>query len=271
MNFVIDNLDHCDRLALVTFNDASSVVLPLTPVTPEARPRMHEVCASMKADSGTSILRGLITGFEVLTSRQEVNDLTTMFLLSDGNDSHGNSAASIHALLEQQDARLRGVEYQIHSFGYGEGHDESVLCEVSRFKGSNFYFIRHLLKVEDCFIACLGTIFSIFARAVRVTLELQPDVSVEKLQSPEFVQPPANPLVLNIPSLAFDTEKHYMCRMRIAPLPQGQDDFLIARARLSYEVNGTQYAREADLRLQVVAGPEQVDPQVQDVEDNIAR
>ena len=177
-HFVIDNLQACDRLCIVVFDDVSEVLTNLTPLTDHHRARLHNCVRGIHSRGSTNIAAGLADAFDVLVHRRQVNALSAIFLLSDGQDTCGNSFESFTPFLQRQAERMAGRDFRIHSFGYGDGHDEKVLCAVSDFRKGNFYYIKNIQIVAECFAACLGILLSCFARQVRVELTPHPDAKL---------------------------------------------------------------------------------------------
>ncbi len=47
-------------------------------------------------------------------------------------------------------------DYSLHSFGYGDDHDEKILSGISKYKKGCFYYIKDNEFVDECFLDCLG-------------------------------------------------------------------------------------------------------------------
>ena len=66
----------------------------------------------------------------------------------------------------------KNMDFKINSFGYGNGHDEEILCAISNHSNGNFYYIKDLKLVDECFIECLGFLMSVFAIDAEIKIYL---------------------------------------------------------------------------------------------------
>lgn len=66
----------------------------------------------------------------------------------------------------------KGMDYKINSFGYGTDHDEKVLSMISSFRNGNFYYIKEIKQVGECFVDCLGYLMSYIAKSAEINLFL---------------------------------------------------------------------------------------------------
>ena len=89
--FIVDELKEIDRLSLVVFDNKVEILTNLMPVTEKSKTQFMKIIKNMDSRNSTDIRKGLLAGFEVLLNRREVNDVTSVFLLSDGQDNCGNN------------------------------------------------------------------------------------------------------------------------------------------------------------------------------------
>jgi len=87
MNFLIQTLTPSDRLSIITFNDSGYRVCPLRTVNKENIVKFSRQIHSLRAGGGTSISSGMNMAFQTIKDRRMVNTVTSIFLLSDGQDS----------------------------------------------------------------------------------------------------------------------------------------------------------------------------------------
>ena len=87
MMFVLSVLGPDDRLSIVTFSDVAQRVLPLVRMGHEGKERAARAVSDMVAHGGTNIAEGLMKGLRVVEERREMNPVTSVMLLSDGQDT----------------------------------------------------------------------------------------------------------------------------------------------------------------------------------------
>lgn len=271
VEFVIDNLEDCDRLALVQFNDKAEVLSNLTAIEEIARKRLKGVNNSLTARGSTNIVAGLRTAIDLLTQRKEVNDISAIFLLSDGDDTCGNKLPAFKAFFAQLDLQPSQNNYQIHSFGYGDDHNEEILCMISDRKQGKFYNIVTLSKVEDCFIACLGTLLSCLAQNFKIELTPAKGVSVTKTFGPLFGPTANRPLTINVGSFSSDTERDFVLITKIESLPNDVEEVVIIEAKVTCSIDDRTFSKTAVLTLKLVSDPSLIGQPCKIVEENLLR
>ena len=99
----------------------------------------------------TSIGDGLQIAIKVLTDRKYQNKVSSILLLSDGQNNE-NEDLLRWIISEIQKAG----SFTINTFGFGNDHDSELMIEIANLKDGNFYYIEKLLDVGVCFIDCLG-------------------------------------------------------------------------------------------------------------------
>ena len=90
----------------------------------------------MHAHGGTDICCGLECAIKTIKNRKTKNEVTSIFLLSDGQDS--NATKNVEKLLGEHQTE----PYSIHSFGFGDDHDEKIMTKISQLKNGGFYYIK---------------------------------------------------------------------------------------------------------------------------------
>lgn len=75
----------------------------------------------LQAGGGTNINSGMELALKTIRDRKFKNSVTSIFLLSDGQDPEG--ALNFSESLKRPENKDLGV-FTIHSFGFGTDHDE---------------------------------------------------------------------------------------------------------------------------------------------------
>ena len=92
---------------------------------------------------------------EMMGLRTEVNQISGIFLLSDGYDS--SSKRLIDKVLAQNKAF---DAITIHTFGFGEHHDSNLLSKIADKGDGNYFFIEKENQIGECFADSLGALMS---------------------------------------------------------------------------------------------------------------
>eukprot|EP00358_Blepharisma_japonicum_P003448 CAMPEP_0202946756 /NCGR_PEP_ID=MMETSP1395-20130829/10189_1 /ASSEMBLY_ACC=CAM_ASM_000871 /TAXON_ID=5961 /ORGANISM="Blepharisma japonicum, Strain Stock R1072" /LENGTH=490 /DNA_ID=CAMNT_0049647547 /DNA_START=57 /DNA_END=1529 /DNA_ORIENTATION=+ len=177
LEFMIDKLSDNDRVSLVTFNNQSKRLCPLTAMTPQGKGRLKAIAGQIQAFAGTEIVEGLLTSLNILAQRRITNSVSSIILLSDGNDNNTHSAMgrTKSALIEVGSMISSG--YSIHTFGYGADHDPNLLNSMAEEKNGGFYFVERDELIGEAFSSCLGELISVVADNVQISLQtLQTDI-----------------------------------------------------------------------------------------------
>jgi len=61
--------------------------------------------------------------------------------------------------------------FSLHSFGFGNDHDENLMTKVCSIKDGNFYFISKLSTLDEAFCNALGGIITQAATDIDITVE----------------------------------------------------------------------------------------------------
>jgi Mg-chelatase subunit ChlD len=272
--FIIDELQEKDRLCLIKFDDVSQILTNLSPMTNEFKAMFKQIVErEIVANGNTNIDIGVRDGYDVLLNRKHVNDVTAMFLLSDGQDTCGNQMNTFEATLKDKDAqmKMKGMEYKINSFGYGSGHDEKVLAFISNYKNGNFYYIKDLKLVDECFIECLGFMMSMFAKNAEITVFLSGAVKfIDKYGVNWDSQNALAKATIRVGGIAIGVEKNNIAEIELPDLSNIETSIKIGQAILTFEVKGKSYNISTELFLEVT-NEDDLGPGNANVEENIVR
>lgn len=163
-NQVIQYLDANDRMSIVIFDHNAERVTPLMRMTDENKDKTLTLISMIHSRGGTSIAAGLNMAFDILEGRKQKNSVSSIFLLSDGQDG-----SAIH---DGWTKRNLDKKLTIHSFGYGQDHDPQLMAKIADIGDGNFYFIDKYETVDEAFVDCLGSLISTVAKDLE--LKIQP-------------------------------------------------------------------------------------------------
>lgn len=78
-----------DRIALIEFESSARRILPLTCFSKKNKSKIESAVKSLYASGGTRIGSGMSLAYQIMKERVHKNSITSIFLLSDGQDGSG--------------------------------------------------------------------------------------------------------------------------------------------------------------------------------------
>lgn len=179
---MLDYLSDHDRVCLIEFGSKGRRITPIRFCTDANIEKVfYPAIEDIEAEGGTSIIDGLIVAQEVLKKRRFHNKVTSIFLLSDGEDNKLNDK-KLGDLVNNYDkwcAQNKAIakeelNFSINCFGYGEDCNEDQLTMISEKRGGNFYYVEKPEEVKTAFIECLARTLSVIANDAVIDLVLKP-------------------------------------------------------------------------------------------------
>lgn len=167
LSFIVDNLCGKDRISLVIFDDRAQRLCPLTVCDEAGRFSLQSIIPTIHTNGSTNIEFGLKLGLKVLQDRRIVNNLSALFLLSDGQDTCGNNPlARCRSTLTAGQRQGGGV--LVHTFGFGRDHDSALMSALAEEGGGGFQYVEQLEGIAGAFASSFGGVVSVVAREVEV-------------------------------------------------------------------------------------------------------
>jgi len=172
IKILIEYLRENDRVSLVIFNNNAHRLFPLLKMNNSNKKKnfLLKKLKEIEASGGTNIGSGIYKAWEILRQRKQSNEVSSIFLLSDGQDTSGIDINNLK-LKKAYYSNLINSDYVINSFGYGLDHDPKMLSTISQLKDGNFYFIEDLNKVTLSFVDCLGALASTILENTAITIK----------------------------------------------------------------------------------------------------
>lgn len=277
LDFVIDELDEKDRISILTFNSNVKKLCGLKVMNKDNKKQLkEEVSKHLKPKGCTNIRKAMETAFNVLLERKEANDSTAIFLISDGQDTCGNNIEHIQKSMDAKISKMKAKSYdfQVHSFGYGDDHDEKVLDMISAGSNGKFYFIKTLSFIDECFIDCFGYLMSNFAKQIELEVHLANGVKFESVLTATWDKKSDRVALLNVPAIATGKSLEYTAEISIdiKKNPYKKDGKVkIGNVDLNF-VSGTEnFNFEAKLALEMVESNKEKDENNMQVEENFIK
>lgn len=136
MDFIIDCLEEKDRLSVISFDTSSVREFPLIRMNKENKDKAMKTIKMIGPRGSTNIVSGMEIAFKTAKERKYKNPVTSIFLLSDGQDDTAKAARRTENMFNLY--KLDDT-FTIHSFGFGNDHDENEMNAIAELKGGQFY------------------------------------------------------------------------------------------------------------------------------------
>lgn len=111
---LVEMLNEGDRLSIIQFESNAQRILPLVAVSKKNAERIKIVIKSINSSGGTNIGKGMYEAFQTIKNRRVRNQVTSIFLLSDGLDGSGLQNVQSHL-----DSLKLTDNFTINTFGFG--------------------------------------------------------------------------------------------------------------------------------------------------------
>jgi hypothetical protein len=97
------------------------------------------------------------------------NDVTSVFLLSDGQDNKNTPNLLVNLMKSQ---KYKGIDtFSIQSFGFGNDHDEDLMTDIAKVMDGNFFFIKELDTLDEAFCSAMVGIMSVVAKELILNIK----------------------------------------------------------------------------------------------------
>jgi Mg-chelatase subunit ChlD len=252
--FIIDELHERDRVCLIKFDDVSTILTNLSPMTTELKVKFKEIIEKeIVSGNQTNIRIAIEDAYHVLLNRKNINDITSIFLLSDGQDNKGNKIEDFEKTMDEYDHLMKdkSMDYKINSFGYGYNHDEKVLGCISNYKQGSFYYIKKIKQIDEFFIECLGVLLSIFATKAEITVFLDNAKFNTKYGTKWDKQTTIGKGNISVGNLSAGIEKNFMAQIEIPPTSSLSGKVNFGQVVITFEVKDKSFIVKSDFVLEV--------------------
>ncbi|EER91509.1 hypothetical protein BDA96_01G241400 [Sorghum bicolor] len=238
MGFVIDNLGPADRLSIVSFSNDASREIRLTRMSGDGKASAKEAVESLVADGSTNISRGLLVASEVLADRRYRNAVTSVILLSDGQDNQSgvgrNHQNLVPPLFRDADSRPGSI----HTFGFGSDHDAAAMHAIAEVARGTFSFVENLAVIQDSFAQCIGGLLSVVAQNARIAVDcVPPGVRVRQVKSGRYessVDAEGRAASVNVGELYAEEERRFLLFVDVPRAEASEDVTQLVRVRCTY-------------------------------------
>ncbi|KAI4995483.1 hypothetical protein ZWY2020_035386 [Hordeum vulgare] len=273
MRFVIDNLGPDDRLSVVSFSSEARRLTRLARMSDAGKALSVNAVESLVARGGTNIAEGLRTAAKVLDERQHRNAVSSVVLLSDGQDTYtmmrrrgpsGVHAGNYEELVPPSFART-GADGDwsapIHTFGFGNDHDAAAMHVIAEATGGTFSFIENEAVIQDAFAQCIGGLLSVVVQEARIAVScVHPGVRVVSVKSGRYeshVDEDGRAASVRVGELYADEERRFLLFLTV-PTAEATDGATTALVRVIFSYRNAATGADVSVTAEdtVVARPE---------------
>ncbi|KAM0922171.1 hypothetical protein ACQ4PT_006391 [Festuca glaucescens] len=268
MRFVIVNLGPADRLSVVSFSSEARRVTRLARMTDAGKASCVSAVESLAARGGTNIAEGLRTAAKVLDERRHRNAVSSVVLLSDGQDTYTmvrrrNGEANYEALVPPSFLRTGGEwSAPIHTFGFGNDHDAAAMHVIAEATGGTFSFIENEAVIQDAFAQCIGGLLSVVVQEARIDATcVHPGVRIISVKSGRYesrVDEDGRAATVRVGELYADEERRFLMFLAVPRTDATGGDTALVKVVCSYRVAATGGDVSVTAEDAVVARPEEV-------------
>jgi Ca-activated chloride channel family protein len=224
----LDQLGPDDYFSLVVYDDEAEVLI--APQKAANKEALKEKIHGIRDGGGTALYAGVEKGAAQLRKYLDKEKVNRIILLSDGNANVGPSKPSDLAKLGKE---LRQEGQNVSTVGLGDDYNEDLMTALAEASHANYYYVKNVEKLPAIFAEELGTVKSVVARNVKVTISL-----------PEGVKPKAvlgeDDISFNGQSVTIPLSDFYGSQTRrfliSCETPNGADERVeLAEVSLAYE------------------------------------
>lgn len=169
----LEMLKPTDRMAIVFFTDYAQVLMA-PKLVGKNQEMIKATIQNMKTLSSTNISAGLERCFQLILDRKTKNEVTGVFLLSDGQDNcYFQDHSKINVFYDKWSKEMKNEDFTVHTFGYGNNHDDDLMNKIAKKWNGNFYYVKDLDTIFDVFVDCMGGLLSVVGEGGEISLKLK--------------------------------------------------------------------------------------------------
>ena len=210
---LVDGLAEGDRLAVVTFDSLSRVLVPSTQIDANTQSTIRTQIETMTARGTTDLAAGLAAGLAE-AQRGYLNDgVNRLVLLSDGVPNDDSQMPH----LAQQAASMRVL---VTALGLGLEYNETLLTTLAQTTGGKFHFIEDSTQVATVFREEVLRLERVVAQNAYLMLLPGPGVAIEGVLG-HNAGPAGRGVQIALGDLTEGSHRDLIVRLRVGPHHDG--------------------------------------------------
>ncbi|CAD8066225.1 unnamed protein product [Paramecium sonneborni] len=260
LQFLGDN----DRLQLITFDDKAYKLTPLKRGTQKNKEYFTQIIKYIQADGGNQISEATQMAFQQLKYRKYVNNVTSIFLLSDGVDF-------TFPAIQTQIKSVNEV-FTLHTFGFGEDHDAPMMTSICNLKSGSFYFVQDVTLLDEFFADALGGLISVVGENLEINISSSAPAPYQNIQISKTYgnmwKKKGNKYQITQPQLASGSRKDYVFELLLPKFEGRVQDYqrnvevIDAEFKIRDPVNGSFIIKKTKMMLTFFNLDEQINQNI---------
>lgn len=170
LNLLINNLRETDKVAIVVYSGAASVILPSTPGN--NKQKIKDALNSLKAGGSTAGAAGIELAYKIARQNFISNGNNRVILCTDGDFNVGvSSSEALEKLIGKE--RKSGTYLTVLGYGMGNYKDEKMQILAEKGNGNHAY-IDNLQEANRVLVNEFGSTMHTVANDVKLQVEFNP-------------------------------------------------------------------------------------------------
>ena len=180
---LVNLMNEQDNFALISFSSSAYLLSNLIQMTSTNKNKILAIINNLEVIGGTNIYSGLQEGLELITDDYSSGKkIASMILLSDGYSSY-RDVDNFKILLNS--TQKADYIFTLHTVGYGESHDTTLMHDLSLVKDGGYFYIKRLSMVQDVFLEIYGSLSTV--NEVNITLMIQSNYEINTLNILNYI------------------------------------------------------------------------------------
>jgi len=206
IKLLLDEFGSKDRVGIVTFDTKVQERMKLSAMDSKTNLLAASEVDSFRAGSSTNLSGGLFAGLQQLIDARKADQrkskgakegIKTVLLMTDGQANHGLKTAE--EIVPVLTSMLSGTGISLHTFGYGSGHDSTLLRSLASTGHGSYYFVENADDIRSAFGDCLGGLLSVVAQNLVLEVELLHSKALIKKVHHKSATPSPEPGTYRVP------------------------------------------------------------------------
>lgn len=210
---LLDQMRPGDRLAVVTFDSRTEVLLASTEIDGSRLDDLRDRMNAMQARGTTDLAGGLRLGLEEVVRHYDATGINRVVLLSDGVP---NDASTVAALAQAAGER----HIAITALGLGLEYDETLLASIAQTSGGRFHYVEEPSAMASVFRDEVLRLERLVARSALVEITPGPGVTLDGVVAGQW-SGSGSAIRVAIGDIAEGETRDILVRLRVSPRRDG--------------------------------------------------
>jgi len=168
---LVSELNHDDRIAIVSYSDNARLILKPTPANKKRK--IFSAIRDLEAEGSTNAVEGIEKGYDIAEEMFQPGFINRVILTSDGMANVG--VTSPEAILKKiRKQRERGIFLTTVGVGF-ETYNDALLEELADKGNGQYLYFADQSDIQDAFVDRLTGQLQVVARDAKVQIEFNPE------------------------------------------------------------------------------------------------